>query len=572
MTSPTTEQKGQPTISDTVDRRWLKFYDAAVPPHLDYPRIPLYQLLDDSAAQRPNQVCARFFGRPFTYRQMKEATDRLAAGLRGLGVRPGDRVGVLLPNCPQFIVAYYGILKAGAVVLPLNPLYTDYELTHHFSDSGAETVITIPLFLPKVDLLRGKTGLKRVIVTRLADALPFPLNLAQGVQEMRLARGAKVPDLIPFQKLTDAKPPADYRPEPVDPDSLAVLIYSGGTTGVGKGIMLSHYACVANVRQIIAWGQLQDNDKLLAVLPLFHGFGMSVTMNGTIGAGGEMILLPRFKARDVVKAIQKFKPTFFLGVPTMFVAFSNLPDIAKYDLSSLRGIFVGAAPLTRAIKESFEAKTGARMIEGYGLTEAVTAIMANPFHGQHKLGSIGLPFPDVDMKIVGLDDGHDLPPGELGEIVLRSPTLMTGYFKKPDETAQTISNGWLLTGDIGYMDEEGYFFITDRKKELIIVGGFNVFPREIDELIYQHPKVKEGICVGLPDPYKGEKIKVYLTLKDGETATPEEFIAYFRERLTPYKAPSEVEFRDELPKSMIGKILRRQLREEELAKTQGKRA
>ena len=570
MTSPITEQRSQPTISDAVDRRWLTFYDAAVPPHLDYPRIPLYQLLDDSAAQRPDQVCARFFGRPFTYRQLKAETDRLAAGLRRLGVRPGDRVGVLLPNCPQFIVAYYGILKAGAVVLPLNPLYTDYELTHHFSDSGAETVITIPLFLPKVALLRGKTGLKRVIVTRLADALPFPLNLAQGVQEMRLTRAAKVPDLIPLKTLTGPKLPTDYRPEPVDPDSLAILIYSGGTTGVGKGIMLSHTACVANVEQIIAWGQLKEDDKLMAVLPLFHGFGMSVTMNGTIGAGGEMILLPRFKARDVVKAVQKFKPTFFLGVPTMFVAFSNLPDIAKYDLSSLRGIFVGAAPLTRAIKESFEAKTGARMIEGYGLTEAVTAIMANPFHGQHKVGSIGIPFPDVDMKIVSLDDGHDLPPGELGEIVLRSPTLMTGYYKKPDETAQTISNGWLLTGDIGYMDEDGYFFITDRKKELIIVGGFNVFPREIDELIYQHPKVKEGICVGLPDPYKGEKIKVYITLKDGQTATPDEFIAYFRERLTPYKAPSEVEFRDELPKSMIGKILRRQLREEELAK--GKRA
>ena len=570
MTSPTTETRGAPAISDAVDRRWLKFYDAAVPHHLDYPRIPLYQFLDDAAAQRPDQVCARFFGRPVTYRQLKGETDHLAASLRRLGVRPGDRVGVLLPNCPQFIVAYYGILKAGAVVLPLNPLYTDYELTHHFSDSGAETVVTIPMFLPKVNLLRGKTGLKRVIVTRLADALPFPLNLAQGVQEARLARAAKVPDTIPFSKLTSGPLPADFRPEPVDPAGLAVLIYSGGTTGVGKGIMLSHAACVANARQIIAWGQLVESDKLLAVLPLFHGFGMSVTMNGTIAAGGEMILLPRFKARDVVKAVQKFKPTFFLGVPTMFVAFSSLPDIAKYDLSSLRGIFVGAAPLTRAIKESFEAKTGARMIEGYGLTEAVTAIMANPFHGQHKVGSIGLPFPDVDMKIVSLDDGHDLPPGELGEIVLRSPTLMTGYYKQPEATAQTLSNGWLLTGDIGYMDEDGYFYITDRKKELIIVGGFNVFPREIDELIYQHPKVKEGICVGLPDPYKGEKIKVYITLKDGETATPEEFIAYFRERLTPYKAPSEVEFRAELPKSMIGKILRRQLREEELAR--GKQA
>lgn len=566
MTTSIADQSTQPAISDAVDRRWLKHYDAVVPPHLTYPRIPLYQLLDDSAARDPTQVCARFFGRPYTYGQLKTWSDRLAASLRRLGIRPGDRVGILLPNCPQFIIAYYGLLKAGAVVLPLNPLYTDHELSHHFSDSGADTVITIPLFLSKVAQLRGQTGLQRIICTRLADFLPFPLNLAQGLQEMRLMGKAKLAEVIAFKSLIDTPLTADFRPEPVNPDDMAVLIYSGGTTGVGKGIMLSHYNCVANVQQIIAWGQLKRTDKLLAVLPLFHGFGMSVAMNAPIGAGGEMILLPRFKAADVLKAIQKFRPTFFLGVPTMFVAFSNLPDIQKYDLSSLQGIYVGAAPLTRAIKDDFEGKTGARMIEGYGLTEAVTAIMANPYRGQHKIGSIGLPFPDVDMKIVGLDDGRDLAPGELGEIVLRSPTLMLGYYKKPDETARTIVNGWLLTGDIGYMDEDGYFYITDRKKELIIVGGFNVFPREIDELIYQHPKVKEGICIGLPDAYKGERIKVYIVLKDGVTATPDEMIPYFRERLTPYKVPSEVEFRTDLPKSMIGKILRRQLREEELGK------
>jgi long-chain acyl-CoA synthetase len=292
-------------------------------------------------------------------------------------------------------------------------------------------------------------------------------------------------------------------------------------------------------------------------------------MNAPVLAGGEIILMPRFKARDVVKTIQKYKPSFFIGVPTMFVALSHLPDIQRYDLSSLKGIFVGAAPLTKAIKEEFEAKTGGRMIEGYGLTESVTAIMANPYHGMHKVGSIGIPFPDVEVKIVSLDDGHDLPPGELGEIVLKSPTVMLGYYKNPQETQKTIAEGgWLYTGDIGYVDEDGYFYITDRKKELIIVGGFNVFPREIDELIYQHPKVKEGITVGIPDECKGERIKVYIVLKDGESATPEEFIAYFKERLTPYKVPSEVEFRTELPKSMIGKILRRALREDEIRKVQ----
>lgn len=544
--------------------RWARRYDPGVPFHLDYPRAPLYELQDQAAARAPEAACCRFFGRRFTFRQVKEASDRLAASLRAQGLQPGERVALLLPNSPQFILAYYGLLKAGAVIVPLNPLYTEKELAFHFTDSGAATVITIPLFIDKVAPLVGSTPLRRVVYARLADYLPFPLNLAQGIQEGRLLRAARGAAFVDLKTLLASPLPDDYRPTPVDPDSMALLIYSGGTTGVAKGIMLSHFACVANAHQIAAWGQLDASQRVLAVLPLFHGFGMSVTMNAPMLVGGETVLLPRFKARDVVKAIQKEKPTFFIGVPTMFVAFSNLPDIARYDLSSLKGIFVGAAPLTQAIKADFEAKTGARMIEGYGLTEAVTAIMANPYRGQHKIGSIGIPFPDVDMRIVSLDDGRDLPPGELGEIVLTSPTLMLGYYNQPEETAKTLVDGWLYTGDIGRMDEDGYFYITDRKKELIIVGGFNVFPREIDELIYQHPKVKEGIAVGVPDAYKGERIKVFLVLKDGEAATEAEMLSYFREHLTGYKVPSEVEFRTELPKSMIGKILRRQLREEEV--------
>jgi long-chain acyl-CoA synthetase len=544
-------------------RAWFKHYDSQVPVHLSYPHLPLYSLLDESAARQPANPCSNFFGKRLTYRQIKDLSDRFAASLRSLGIQKGDRVILLLPNSPQFLIAYYGLLKAGAVIVPLNPLSTERELEFYLRDSGAETAITIPLFLSKVVTLREKTPLKHIVYSRLADFLPFPLNLAQGFREHGLIRRQDRAVLLDFRELLKQALHPDWHPEPVQPDEMAVLIYSGGTTGIAKGIMLSHFNLVANAHQIIAWGHLTDEQGVLAVLPLFHGFGMSVTMNAAVLAGGEIFLVPRFKAKAVAKAIHKYKPSFFIGVPTMFVQLSNLPDIHRYDFRSLRGTFVGAAPLTKAIKDDFEKKTGGRMIEGYGLTEAVTAIMANPYQGLHKIGSVGLPFPDVNVKIVSLDDGHDLATGELGEIVLRSPTVMLGYYKNAEETHKTIVDGWLYTGDIGYVDEDGYFYITDRKKDLIIVGGFNVFPREIDELIYQHPKVKEGITIGLPDPHKGERIKVYIVLKEGETATPEEFIAYFKERLTPYKVPREVEFRTELPKSMIGKILRRALREEE---------
>jgi long-chain acyl-CoA synthetase len=552
---------------DEAARAWLKHYDAEVPHNISYPRIPLHQLLQETAAADPEVPCTSFFAKKLSYRQVNDYANRFAAALQELGVERGDRVALMLPNSPQFLIAYFGILKAGAVVVPLNPLYTERELSFHFSDSGAETVVTVPLFVDKVRDLRSHVPLKNVICSRIADFLPFPLRLLQGFQERRMLGAAGIEDLLDMQRMLQQEAPADFVPAAADPEEMAVLIYSGGTTGIAKGIMLSHFSLVANAYQIAAWAGLGTRERVLAVIPLFHGYGMSVTMNAPILRSTEIVLLPRFSPRQVLKTIQKTRPSFFIGVPTMFVALSNLPDVQRYDLSSLQGIFVGAAPLTRAIKDDFEGKTEGRMIEGYGLTEAVTAIMANPFRGLHKVGSIGIPFPDVEAKIISLDDERDLPPGELGEIVLRSPTLMKGYYKNPQESLKTIRDGWLLTGDIGYMDEDGYFYITDRKKELIIVGGFNVFPREIDELIYQHPKVKEGITVGIPDAYKGERIKVYIVLKDGESATPQEFEAYFQERLAPYKVPSEIAFRHDLPKSMIGKILRRALREEETARS-----
>ncbi len=554
-----------------MNRPWFRFYDRHVPKSLDYPEIPVYELLDESARRHPDGTLSIFFGKKITYGRMKELTDRFAHSLMSLGAGPGKKVAILLPNSPAFLIAYYGILKTGAAAVPLNPLYTPHELEYHISDSGAEILITIPMFLEKVLSLPEKTPLRKIIYAYIADFLPFHLGMVQKLREFPAVRKARKSSRADFYNMSDMlrnPVPSDFKPAKVNPGDMAVMIYSGGTTGIAKGIMLSHYAIVANAHMIKVWGDLNPEERMMAVLPFFHGYGMNVTMNAPILAGMPIIMLPRFSARQTAKAIHKYRPTLTAAVPTMLVALSSLDDIDRYDFSSLKAVWVGAAPLTRAIKENFEKKTGGRAVEGYGLTEAVTAIMANPYRGMHKVGSIGLPFPDVDAKIVSIDTGEDLPPGEKGEIVLKTPTVMLGYHNMPEETAETLKDGWLYTGDIGYMDEDGYFYITDRKKDLIIVGGFNVFPREIDELIYRHPKVKEGITVGVPDEFLGERIKVFIVLKEGESATEEEFIEYFRQHLVKYKVPSEVEFRKELPKSAIGKILRRVLREEEIKKRQ----
>lgn len=547
----------------------FQFYDKGVNHSLDYPKIPIYQLLDDTAQKYPTRPVTCFMGKQINYTSLKQSSDNFAATLHTMGVGSNDKVALLLPNFPGFLIAYYALLKIGAVVVPLNPLHAESELNFLFNDSGIEMAITIPMFSAKVVSLQKTTKLKKIIISHIADFLPFPLNVVQRLRETKLVKTARQEaeiEIVSMRSILKTPAPATFKAAELDPQQLAVLIYSGGTTGTSKGIMLSHHNIVANAHQVVAWGGLTKEERMLAILPLFHGFGMSICMNSSVLAGMEMVLLPKFDANDMAKAIHKYRPTMTAVVPTILVALSNLTNIDKYDFSCLKAVWVGAAPLTDGIKSTFEKKTGGRTIEGYGLTEAVTAIMANPKKGKHKTGSIGIPFPDVKARIVSLDGKRELPSGEVGEIVLKTPTMMMGYYNRPEETAAAIVDGWLLTGDIGYMDKEGYLYITDRKKDLIIVGGLNVFPREVDEILYQHPKVKEGITVGIPDDYKGERIKVYITLKTGEEATVDEFKQYFREHLTPYKIPSDIEFRSELPKSAIGKILRRTLRDEEIEK------
>jgi long-chain acyl-CoA synthetase len=546
---------------------WLAAYDEGVPHSLQYPEKTVFQLLQEVAEEHPEKTALVFFGRRITYRELARYIDALAAALTEMGVEKGKKVALLLPNCPQYVIAYYAALRLGAVVVPVNPLNTERELEYIFRHAGVRAAVALNLLAARLEKAKERAGApEKVIYTSLADFLPFPLNLLYPFkQKMEPAareavkKGAGLKELL-GRTGVKAPPPAE-----VDVfKDLAVLIYTSGTTGVPKGVMLSHYALVVNAHHCISWvdmGQSRGSDSVLGVLPIFHGFGMSVCMNAALLSGSSAILVPRYNPGELLKIIHRQRPTLFSGVPTMYIGLINHPDLRRYDLSSLRGCFVGAAPLPPEVKKKFEELTGSRLMEGYGLTEAVTAKCANPYRGVNKTGSVGVPFPDTVMRIVDVETGErELPPGEVGEIVLKSPDLMLGYYEMPAETAAAIRNGWLYTGDIGYMDEDGYFYIVERKKDLIITGGFNVYPREVEDVLYAHPAVKEACVVGVPDDYRGEAVKAFVVLRDGAACTEEEIISFCRERLVPYKVPRSVEFRQELPKSAIGKILRRELR------------
>lgn len=553
---------------------WLKLYDGHVPPTLDYPHTDLYSLIKGKADEVPEQPAILFMGKQLTYDQLFSQAQRLAAALAAKGIGKGDRVVLLLPNCPQFAISFYALQYLGAVAVLANPLNVERELLFKFQDSSAKALIVLDLLSQRINNIKDELNLELIVYTSIADYLPFPLNLLYPIKRALDKNMPKVQiqreaGTVSFKELLAGGGSPPPRPQ-IDPEEMAVLIYSGGTTGVSKGIMLSHRALIANCVQARAWGDLNKQDKLLAVLPLFHGFGLSVCLNTPLLSQGTTVLLPRFDAKEVVSAVQKHHCTYFAGVPTMFIAIKELAGVDKYDLTSLRGIFVGAAPLPLAVMQEFEQRTGAQLIEGYGLTEVVTAISCNPFKGPKKPGTIGIPFPDVRWKIMDLEgSGQEMPLGQAGEIIIQAPEMMLGYLNQPEMTADAIKDGWLYTGDIGVMDDQGFVTIVDRKKDLVIISGFNVFPSEVDEVLHQHPKVAEAVAVGLPHPQKGEYLKAYVVAKAGQDIDPQEIRAFCKQNLSAYMVPKEVEVRSELPKSMIGKVLRRTLREEEESQRSG---
>ena len=544
----------------TLTRPWLRFYDAGVPHTLTYPHITVPSFLDETAGRFGDRPAAVFFGARLSYRTLQTLVDRFAAGLVRLGIRPGDRVSLHLPNCPQFLIAYYGTLKTGAIVVPFNPLYTERELEHQLVDSGAEVTITLDLLYPRLAAVRPKTQVRNIVVTPINAYFSPLLRWLYPLKAYREGHLVRIPrDVLTFRTLLETSP--TQRGVPVDPDQPAVLLYTGGTTGIPKGAVLSHRNVVCNILQARAWfPQLQPGrDTVLGVLPFFHSYGMTTVMNLAVASGLATVLIPRFQIDMLLQATAKYRPQLLPGVPTIYTAIVSHPQVTHYDLRSIKACVSGAAPLPREVQARFETLTGGRLVEGYGLTEASPVTHANPLEGSRKTGSIGIPFPDTDARIVDDTGDQTLPPGEVGELTVRGPQVMQGYWHQPEETAQALRGGWLFTGDMAKMDEDGFFYIVERKKDLIITGGLKVYPREVDEILYAHPAVLEAAVVGIPDPYKGEVVKAFVVLRDGQHATADDLIADCKRQLAPHKVPRTVEFRRELPKSMVGKILRRAL-------------
>ncbi|MDY0274854.1 MAG: long-chain fatty acid--CoA ligase [Desulfomicrobium sp.] len=557
-------------IDKGIERVWFEHYDEEVSPHLEYEIIPLYETLERAAANFPNRTAMLFHNWKVTYRKLKRLVDLAAANLKKTGVKAGDRVAIMLPNCPQAVISYWACLKIGAVVVMTNPLYMEKELLHHFNDSGTQTLITLNLLWKRIDSLRPRLNLKRIFITSIADCLSFPLNILYTLKSRREFKlesiaydGSTVLRWKSLLKLTllDA-------PHPIDPhQDLAALQYTGGTTGISKGVMLTHANLGYNAQQAraVLHSIQETGEVILGLLPFFHIYGLTVCVNLGALIGATLIPVAKFVPLDVLKTIDKGRPTIFPCAPSIFVALLQQKNLDKYDLSSVRYCVSGSAPMPASVMEKFNSLTnGADIIEGFGLTEASPITHLNPLRGKSKNGSIGLPFPDTDAAIVDMEVGAvPLPMGKIGELIVRGPQVMRGYWNRPDETASVLRNGWLYTGDIAYMDEEGYFFIVDRKKDIIISGGYNVYPREIDEVLHEHPAVKEAVSVGINHQTRGEIIKAYIVLKENHTVTKAEILAFCRDKLANYKVPKQVEFREDLPKSIVGKVLRRVIREEE---------
>ncbi|MGH7235970.1 MAG: long-chain-fatty-acid--CoA ligase [Nitrospiraceae bacterium] len=556
-----------------MDRVWLKQYDPGVPGTLSYPDIALPDLLTRAAERYPDRPALRFYGRVIRYRELDALATRFAHALMNQEIRKGGVVGLMLPNLPQTVIGYYGSLRAGAIVTPVNPLFVESEIAHQVSDSGCETILALDQFYPRLKPLLGRTCLKRVILTGVADYLPwlkrllYPLKMrGQG----RYGPTSVSPAVSTLRQFLSGPP--GFPPVRISRDDVALLQYTGGTTGIPKGVVLTHRNLVCNTWQCRSWmTALREGEEVfLGVLPFFHVYGMSACLNLAVGVAGSLALLPRFHVTEVLEAITRERVTVFPGVPAMFSAINTHQNLERYDLRSLRLCISGAGPLHSSVQDRFEALTGARLVEGYGLTEAgpVTHVnLTRPESGERRRRSIGLPLPDTDAKIMDIETGErELRIGEIGELAVRGPQVMPGYWKREDETRHVLRNDWLFTGDLARMDASGFFYIEDRKKDMIKSGGENVYPREVEEVLVRHPKIKEAVVAGIPQGLRGELIKAYVVLKDGENATTADILDHCRHDLAKFKVPKKVEFRPELPKTLVGKVLRRVLVEEELKK------
>ena len=558
---------------------WLVHYDEGVPATLEpYPDRTLIDYLADAARARPAHPALLFKGARVSYGELQRLSDVFAAALQSLGVKAGDRVALILPNCPQFFIAEFGAWKAGAIVAPLNPTYTEHELEGPLRDHAVETVVTLTRFYPRIKAVQRRTGVRRVIATNIKEYFPPALRLLFTlVRERR--DGDRVPvrpgdhDFAHLLLINRRRRPAPIGLKPRDP---AVVLMSGGTTGSAKGVLGSHAAYVYAGLQVKAWNASAlrgPEDVLFLPLPLFHVYANVGVQALAIINGSTTALIPNPRdLNDLIATLRRTKPTFFNGVPTLYNALLNHPQVrsGKIDFSSIRLCFSGASALMTDTKTRFESMTGARIVEGYSLTESMLALCVNPVKGANKPGSVGMPVPDVDVRIFDADEGtRTLGPNEIGEVAMAAPQLMLGYLNRPDETALALrdhaggdgTRRWLHTGDLGYLDEDGYLFIVDRMKDLIKTSGYQVWPREIEEVLAAHPAIAEVGVAGIPDRGKGEAVKAWVVLHDGQTATEEQLRAFCREKLAPYKVPSKIEFRKELPKTMVGKVLRRALRE-----------
>ena len=558
------------------DKPWLKAYDDGVPGNIEFETCLLHEFLEKHCQTIPDHTAFIFQGYTLSFKAFNDMANGFAAFLQDKGVKKGDTVAILLANVIPCPVAFYAIMKLGAIAVMNNPLYADRELIHQFNDSNSTHLITLDLLANRMIDLRSKTSIKTIVYTSIGDYLPFPKNILFPLVAKRKKLAATVKPAADVYKWKEIiKQYGTASPDPVPGglnfDDVAMYQYTGGTTGVSKGAVLTHGNLSKQTQQISAWlpGFKDSTDEVvLGALPFFHVMGLTVSMNFSITKGWTNILVPKPQPEPLLAAMEKFKPTIAPLVPTMFIGILNHPGVEKADLSSIKACVSGSAPLPLEVIRGFEEKTGSIIIEAFGMTESSPATHVNPFGlGKRKVGSIGVPLPDTLCRIAHLDDpATDMPVGEAGELVIQGPQVMREYWNMPEETQNTLINGWLHTGDIAYMDEDGYFYIVDRKKDMIISGGYNVYPRDIDEVLFEHPKVVEACAIGVPHPTRGEQIKAFVVLAQGQTATSQEMIDYCTGKLATYKLPTQIEFIGELPKTNVGKVLRKDLRAMELAK------